>query len=109
MQWLLLAAAIVAEVLATSALKLTEGFSKPWPSLAVVSGYAIAIYFLTLTLRHIPVGVAYAIWAGTGIALIALIGWLVFGERLDWAGITGIALIIAGVAVLNLFSSSVAG
>ena len=85
------------------------GFSRLWPSLGVASGYALAFYFLALTLRHIPVGVAYAIWAGTGIALIALLGWLVFGERLDGAGVLGIGLIIAGVVILNLFSRSVSG
>jgi len=107
MHWFLLAIAISAEVIATSSLKLTEGFSRLWPSLAVIAGYALAFYFLSLTLRYMTVGVAYAIWAGTGIALIALIGWVVFGERLDWAGMLGIALIIAGVVILNAFSRTI--
>jgi len=107
MHWFLLAIAISAEVIATSSLKLTEGFSRLWPSLAVIAGYALAFYFLSLTLRYMTVGVAYAIWAGTGIALIALIGWVVFGERLDWAGMLGITLIIAGVVILNAFSRTI--
>lgn len=107
MHWLLLGIAILAEVLATSALKLTEGFTRVGPSLVVIAGYVLAFYFLALTLRSMSVGVAYAIWAGSGIALIALIGWVVLGERLDAAGFIGIGLIIGGVLVLNLFSRSV--
>ena len=102
--WIFLGIAIVSEVIATSALGKTEGFSRPWPSLIVVLGYASAFYFLSLTLRVIPVGVAYAIWAGAGIALVVLIAWLLFGQSLDLPGVIGIALIIAGVVVLNLFS-----
>jgi small multidrug resistance pump len=109
MHWLFLALAIVAEVVATSSLKLTEGFSRLWPSLAVIGGYALAFYLLSLTLRNLSVGVAYAIWAGTGIALIALIGWLIFGERLDAPGLIGIGLIVAGVVILNGFSQTFTG
>lgn len=106
--WLYLAIAIVSEVIATSALKASDGFSRLGPSLLVVAGYAIAFACLSLTLRTIPVGVAYAIWSGVGIALIALIGWLAFGQSLDLAAIVGLALIVAGVVVLNVFSRSAA-
>lgn len=106
--WLYLAIAIVSEVIATSALKASDGFSRLGPSLLVVAGYAIAFACLSLTLRTIPVGVAYAIWSGVGIALIALIGWLAFGQSLDLAAIVGLALIVAGVIVLNVFSRSAA-
>lgn len=104
--WLILLAAIVCEVVATSALKASEGFTRLWPSTLVAVGYALAFYFLSLTLKTIPVGIAYAVWSGLGVALIALIAWLVYGQTLDAAGIAGIALIVAGVAVLNLFSKS---
>lgn len=107
MHWLFLALAIVAEVVATSSLKLTEGFSRLWPSLAVVGGYALAFYLLSLSLRHMSVGVAYAIWAGTGIALIAFIGWLILGERLDLPAVIGIAFIVTGVVILNGFSRTI--
>ena len=106
-KWLFLAVAIVSEVIATSALKSSDGFSRLWPSLLVVTGYASAFYFLSLTLKFIPVAVAYAIWSGTGVALIALISWLVFGESLDTPAIIGLILIIAGVTVLNVFSRTV--
>lgn len=96
--------AIVAEVVATSSLKASAGFTKFWPSLLVVAGYAIAFYFLSLTLKAIPVGIAYAIWAGLGIVLISVVGWAVFGQKLDFASIVGMSLIIAGVVVINVFS-----
>lgn len=101
---ILLTIAIVAEVIATSALKLSEGFSRLGPSVAVIVGYGVAFYFLSLTLKTIPIGVAYAIWSGAGIALITLIAWVVFGQKLDPAAIFGILLIVAGVVVLNFFS-----
>lgn len=102
--WLFLAAAICFEVVATSALKASDGFSKFWPSVLVVCGYTLAFYFLALTLRTIPVGIAYAIWAGAGVALITLIGWLVFKQTLDLAAIIGILFIVTGVMILNIFS-----
>lgn len=102
--WLFLLVAIVAEVVATSLLKAAEGFTRLWPSLAVVTGYAIAFYFLSLTLRSIPVGVAYAVWSGLGIVLVTLVAWLAYGQKLDAGAIAGIGLIVAGVVVLNLFS-----
>jgi small multidrug resistance pump len=107
MTYLHLAIAIVAEVIATSALKASDGFTRLGPSLFVVVGYAVAFYFLSLTLRTMSIGVAYAIWCGAGIILIALIAWLVLGQKLDLPAILGMALIVAGVAVINLFSSSV--
>lgn len=105
--WIFLSVAIVSEVAATSALKASEGFSRFWPSLVVVVGYGLAFYFLLLTLRTIPVGVAYAIWSGAGVALVALIAWLFFGQALDAPAVLGLLLIVAGVVVLNVFSRTV--
>jgi small multidrug resistance pump len=104
MNWIFLAIAIISEVIATSALKASDGFTRLWPSAAVVLGYAAAFYFLSLTLRTIPVGVAYAVWSGVGIVLVALIGWWVYGQKLDLPAGIGMALIIAGIVVLNVFS-----
>jgi small multidrug resistance pump len=104
--WILLGLAIVAEVIGTSALKTSEGFSKFWPSVVVLLSYGAAFYLLSLTLRTIPVGIAYAVWSGVGVVLIALIGWLVFGQRLDAAAVLGMGLIVAGVLVLNLVSKT---
>ena len=101
-----LAVAIVAEVIATSALKASEGFSRLVPSLVVVAGYGIAFFCLSLTLRTIPVGIVYAIWSGVGIVLIALAGYFVFGQVLDAPALIGMGLIVAGVLVVNLFSRS---
>ena len=101
-----LAVAIVAEVIATSALKASEGFSRFVPSLVVVAGYGIAFFCLSLTLRTIPVGIVYAIWSGVGIVLIALAGYFVFGQVLDAPALIGMGLIVAGVLVINLFSRS---
>lgn len=102
--WLFLGVAIVAEVVATSALKSSDGFSRLMPSIIVILGYVLAFYFLSLTLKVIPIGVAYAIWAGLGIVLIALVSWAVYGQKLDLPAIAGMTLIIMGVAVINLFS-----
>lgn len=107
MQWIYLGIAIVSEVIATSALKASDGFTRPWPAVVVVVGYVVAFYCLALTLRTLPVGIAYAVWSGVGIVLISLVGWLLFGQRLDAAALLGIALIAAGVLVINLWSSSV--
>ncbi|MFN2360211.1 MAG: multidrug efflux SMR transporter [Marinobacter sp.] len=106
-QWLYLAIAILAEVIGTSFLKSSEGFTRLVPSLVVVVSYIVAFYFLAITLKTIPVGVAYAVWAGAGVALIALAGYLFFGQSLDTAAIIGIGLIVAGVMVINVFSGSV--
>ncbi len=101
-----LAIAIVAEVLATSALKESQGFSKLLPTLLVMAGYGASFYFLSLVLQTIPIGVAYALWAGLGIVLITIVGAVVFGQKMDLAAILGIALIISGVVVLRIFSSA---
>lgn len=98
--------AIVSEVIATSALKMSEGFTRPWPSAVTVLGYGVAFYFLSLCLRTIPVGLAYAIWSGLGIVLISLVGIIAFKQTLDMAALIGMGLIIAGVLVINLFSTA---
>ena len=102
--WATLLIAIVAEVIATSALKASDGFSKLLPSAITVLGYGVAFYCLSLTLRHIPVGVAYAVWSGLGVVLITAVAWLVFGQKLDLPALIGIGLIVAGVVVMNVFS-----
>lgn len=107
MNWLYLAIANASEVAATSALKASDGFTKLYPSMIVVIGYAAAFYFLSLTLRTIPVGIAYAVWSGIGVVLITIIGWIVYDQRLDGAALLGIALIAAGVVVLNTLSKTV--
>ena len=104
--WIFLCVAIIAEVIATSALKSSEGFSKPIASVIGVLGYIIAFYCLSLTLKTIPVGIAYAIWSGVGIVLVTIIAWIVFDQKLDVWGIIGIALIMSGVLVLNLLSKT---
>ncbi|CBL45039.1 Quaternary ammonium compound resistance protein [gamma proteobacterium HdN1] len=106
MNWLLLGIAILSEVIATSALKSSEGFTRLWPSVIVIAGYTSAFYFLSLTLKSIPIGIAYAVWSGAGVALIAVIGWVMFGQKLDFAAGIGIGLIVAGVVVLNVFSGA---
>lgn len=100
----LLAIAIVAEVVATSAMRASEGFSRLVPSAVVVIGYGIAFYFLSLTLKSIPVGIVYAVWAGAGIVLITLVALVLYRQVPDVPAIIGLGLIIAGVAVLNIFS-----
>ncbi|TJZ78864.1 DMT family transporter [Chitiniphilus eburneus] len=107
MSWVYLFIAIVAEVIATSALKASVGFTRPGPSLLVVAGYSVAFYFLSLTLRTIPVGIAYAVWSGVGVVLVALVGWVLYRQALDAAALAGMGLIVAGVLVMNLFSRSV--
>lgn len=99
--------AIILEVIGTSLLPKTEQFSKLWPSLGMAVAYLLAFYFLTHALKVFPIGVAYAIWSGLGIVLIAAIGVIAFGQRIDLAGVIGLGLIIAGVIVVNLFSSSI--
>ena len=104
--WILLVIAIVAEVIATTALKAAEGFTRLLPSVVVVVGYGVSFYFLSLTLRTIPVGVVYAIWSGVGIVLISLLGWIVYKQSLDTPAVIGMSLIVAGVVVLNVFSKA---
>lgn len=106
MTYLYLIIAIVAETIATSALKLSDNFSRLGPSLVTVLGYAIAFYFLSLVLRTMSTGVAYAIWSGVGIVLISLIGWLWMGQSLSAPTMFGMGLIIAGVVIVNLSSAA---
>ena len=97
--------AIVAEVLATSALKESQGFSRLVPSLLVIAGYGASFYFLSLVLQTIPIGVAYALWAGLGIVLITVVGAVMFDQKMDLPAVLGIALIISGVVVLRVYSN----
>jgi small multidrug resistance pump len=106
MNWLFLAVAIIAEVIATSALKASEGFTKTLPSTLVVVGYGIAFYMLSRVLSTIPVGIAYAIWSGAGIVLVSLVGLFVYKQRLDLPAMLGIGLFIAGVVVMQVFSKT---
>ena len=108
MGYLYLGIAVAAEVIATSALKASDGFTRPLPTVIVALGYGVAFYFLSLVLKTVPVGVAYAIWSGAGIVLIGLIGWLVLKQPLDVPAMLGMGLIIAGVAVIQLFSRTAA-
>jgi small multidrug resistance pump len=106
MPWLWLILAILAETLGTSALKASEGFTRLAPSLLTAAAYATSFYLLAQVLRTIPVGIAYAIWSGLGIVFIAAIGWLWFGQKLDTAALIGLALIVAGIVVMQVFSDS---
>ena len=107
MKWVYLLLAIVSEVVATSALKSSESFSRLWPSVLTVVGYGVAFYLLSLTLRELPVGIAYAIWSGVGIVLVSLAAVVLFGQRLDLPALIGMGLIVAGVIVINVCSKSV--
>ncbi len=98
--------AILSEVLATSALKASESFTRLVPSLIVVAGYGVSFYFLSIAMRTIPLGVAYAIWSGLGSALIVFVSWLIFKQALDAPAFLGISLIIAGSVILNVFSKA---
>ncbi|RQO67416.1 QacE family quaternary ammonium compound efflux SMR transporter [Pedobacter sp. KBW06] len=106
MKFIYLFVAITAEVIATSALKASEQFSKLIPSLIVIAGYMIAFYFLSLTLRTMQVGIAYALWSGVGIVLVSAAGYFLYQQKLDLPAILGISLIILGVIVINVFSKS---
>jgi small multidrug resistance pump len=106
LKYLYLAIAILAEVTGTSFMKQSEGFTRLVPSAVTVLGYGVAFYFLSLTLREIPTGVAYAIWSGVGIVLIAAIAWIFQGQKLDLPAMLGMGLIIAGVVVMNVFSKA---
>ena len=99
--------AVLSEVIATTALKFSEGFTKLLPSLIVVVGYGISFYLLSLSLKVIPLGTAYAFWSGIGIVLTVIIGMLIWREQMDWARGIGITLIIVGIAVINLFSKTI--
>lgn len=106
MGYIYLAIAIIAEVIGTSALKASDGFSKPIPSIMVVIGFGVAFYCLSMVLKTVPMGIAYAIWSGMGIVLISVIGLTIFKQELDMPAIIGILLIIAGVIVMNVFSKT---
>jgi small multidrug resistance pump len=105
--WLAITLAIAAEVMATSSLKASQEFTRFWPSVLVVVGYGTAFYFMTISLRVLPVGIMYAIWSGLGIVSVSVLSWLLYRQSLDTPALIGMALIIAGVVVMNVFSSSV--
>lgn len=100
--------AVVSEVTATTALKFSEGFTKLVPSLVVVAGYGLSFYLLSLSLKVIPIGTAYALWSGIGIVLTVIVGMVLWREQMDWARGIGIALIIGGILIINLFSKATA-
>ena len=104
---LYLGIAIVAETIATTAMKSTESFTRLWPSLVTVCGYALSFYFMSLTLKTIPVGIVYAVWSGVGIVLISVLGWLVHKQVLDVPALIGIGFILAGVVIINTFSNTI--
>ena len=107
MNYIYLIVAVAFEVVATSALKETNGFTRLWPSVVALAGYACAFYFLSLVLRQVPVGIVYAMWCGAGIVFITAIAWIWFRQTLDLPALLGIGLIMAGVIVINLFSKSI--
>ena len=106
MKWFYLLIAIVTEVIATSALKESENFSKIIPSIVVILGYSLAFFFMSLTLREMSLGITYAIWSGMGIFLIALVGYLRYGQALDIPALLGICFIIIGIIILRIFSKT---
>lgn len=105
--WTVLLIAIAAEVIGTTALARSDGFTRFWPSAITVLGYVVAFYFLSLALREMPTGIVYAIWSGLGVVLITAISWIWYRQTLDLAALMGLGLIVAGVLVINLFSGSV--
>ena len=107
MKWIYLIIAIITEVIATSALKESEGFTKAIPSLIVIIGYSLTFYFMSLTLRDMSVGITYAIWSGMGILLITLIGYFKYSQILDAPAVLGMGLITLGIIILRFFSNSV--
>ncbi|MCR9158572.1 MAG: SMR family transporter [Rhodobacteraceae bacterium] len=106
MPYFVLMLAVLAETIGTTALQASQQFSRPLPSAIVVVAYGAAFYLLAIALKTFPVGIAYAMWSGMGIVFIAIIGLVVFGQRLDWPAILGIAMIMAGILVINLFSNT---
>ena len=108
MPYLILALAVLAETIGTAALQASQQFARRLPSVVVVVAYALAFWLLAISLKTFPVGIAYALWSGLGIVFIALIGIFVFGQRLDLPAVLGMALILAGIVVINLFSKATA-
>ncbi|WP_298918289.1 SMR family transporter [uncultured Roseobacter sp.] len=106
LHYIYLVLAIAAETIGTTALQASQQFSKFWPSVLVVVAYAISFYLLALALKFMPVGIVYAIWSGLGIVLIAIIGFVVFGQRLDLPATLGLSLIIVGILIIHLFSKT---
>lgn len=106
--YIYLTIAIIAEVIATSSMKALAGFSKPVPLILVVFGYSISLYLLSLVVKTIPVGVAYAIWSGMGVVLVSIVALYIYQQKLDIPAIVGMSMIVAGVVVIQIFSSSVA-
>jgi len=104
--YLILTLAVAAETIGTTALQASQQFTRLWPSVLVVLAYAVSFYLLSMTLKIMPVGVVYALWSGLGIVLIAIIGLLVFGQKLDLPAILGIAMILGGILVIQLFSQT---
>ena len=100
--------AILSEVIATSSLKFSEGFTKPIPSIIVVLGYGTSFYLLSIALKTMPIGVAYAMWSGVGLVLTVIAGIILWRETLDWAKVTGIVFILVGIVLINVFSKSAA-
>ena len=100
--------AILSEVTASTALRATKGFTQLVPSIITIVGYAVSFYALSYTLSVFKLGITYAIWSGVGMVLITILGWLIYGQKMDWAGLLGIGLIIAGVIVIQLFSDQAA-
>ena len=107
--WAALGIAITAEIVGTTALKASDGLSRFWPTAIVVATYAVAFWFMATAIRSIPVGIAYAVWSGVGIVAITAVGWFLYGQRLDGPALAGMGLIVAGVAVINLFSRTTGG
>ena len=106
--YIFLLIAILSEVTASTALRATKGFTQVWPSVITVVGYAISFYALSYTLGVFKLGITYAIWSGIGMVLITILGWFIYGQKIDWAGLLGIGLIIAGVVIIQLFSEQAA-
>lgn len=104
--WFLLACAICIEVVGTNCIKASEGFSKPLPTAIAIGAFGIALYLLSLITKSLPIGIVYAVWSGAGIVLTAIVAYFAFGQKPDLAGTIGMAMILGGVLVINLFSSS---
>lgn len=106
LHYLWLVIAVIMETLGTTALQASQQFTRLWPSLAVVACYGLSFYFLALTLKFMPVGIVYAFWSGFGIMMIAGIGYVLFGQKLDLPAVLGLAMIIGGIVVIQVFSNT---